>query len=415
MVKEYRIGILTPKQLATKEEAKEVLDLLCSVYQDLTPERYGHYEPLRSVFDLNNYDNALEDWRAGLWFWKRKKPKVEGTIFAPGPRQNAHGYIGFTIDAFKADINGVLAFLQAASTRLDADFAYMHLLTENDLEMAFANGTGACLDPQRKRYHLIVTSGDLRQYVPDLYWATVLGPAYINHFGKDRILSSPAPIVKELDGDHILLQLSDSPLDLETNYSRVNAVRRGIKEHLNTNSFFNMNAPEDHVYNVPVFNLELEVKENKPLTQVTEEATPVDDHKPEEPSLQEMIADAVDDAIQYAKDTFDIELDRSEASVEKLEEMLSTIYKNKGQLSDDDIATIATLFGAYIGEIMRDRFGGEWYWEKNLTPDPVLTLRLKRITIFPANKVHKRLTQGKEDDVWFYFQAQSAMLSQNLT
>jgi hypothetical protein len=69
------------------------------------------------------------------------------------------------------------------------------------------------------------------------------------------LLSAPAPVVKELSNGSVYIQLSDSPLDFDTDFERVNAVRQKVKEHITYNIFWESEAPEDQIYDVPDFGL----------------------------------------------------------------------------------------------------------------------------------------------------------------
>lgn len=255
MVREIKTQILTPRRLMTREDGQESLDLLCTVSPNLVPEKWNTYEPIRTPFDPTNYSSVLETW-GHVFLWRRKKPKAEGGVWSAWSPRHKTGSITVTTDAARADVDGLVRFLQTSASRFTAHFAYIHMLTEQDIPIGRLNKTVGCLDPERQRYSLHVTGYELEKYVPDLYWATVLGEPYVGLFGKDRILSVPAPVVREIGGGCIYIQLSDSIYDLETDCEAVDAVRRAVKQHLDCNAFFDPDAPEDHVYNIPRLQVE---------------------------------------------------------------------------------------------------------------------------------------------------------------
>lgn len=251
---ELLINILTPEKLVSQASGKKVLELLDSIYPDFSPEKYGSYEPLRQIYDAKHPEKALEIW-GKAFLWKRKNPRVEGTIWpAWGPRLT-HTWLTLSIEARKADNQKIADFLQQASVSLDADFAFAHILTEFDITRGNSNGTIFCLDPIKKRFSLTVTTKELLKYIPDIYWATVFGQPYVQHFGRDKILSAPAHIVRELNNGSIYLQISESPLDLVTEPAYLDLVRQAIKNHLNQDSFFDAAKPLDHIYSTPKFEL----------------------------------------------------------------------------------------------------------------------------------------------------------------
>lgn len=417
MARRLWLGVLTPKALTSREEARLVLDLLCGIYPILTPERYGNTEPLRMVFDPSNPEEFLDaiSWSV---FWKRKRPRVGGGIFPADGRVKEHGWITISIDAARVDVEELVRFVQVASSSLNADFAHLHMVTAGDVPIGGTTETVARGPGKNAHYYLGVTTHHLRKYLPDLYWATVFGPAYIEHFGRDRILSAPAPIVRELDGGLIYLQLSESPFDLETDFAEVDAVRQNIKRHLDNNSFFDLHLPADHVYNVPTFHLESkgdmeELNVPPPIWQVQDAArasAPLDES---ERQLLKQVVEAAEAAISHAKEYHSVDLDYSPDTVRKVEEILAALLQGSTKLSDDEINNAATMYGGYIGEVMRRKWGGKWYWECNIAPGArVLALQIGYNKLFPVNKVQKRLIQGSGDDVWFYYQVFDAKLSE---
>ncbi len=70
------------------------------------------------------------------------------------------------------------------------------------------------------------------------------------------------------------------------------------------------------------------------------------------------------------------------------------------------IDVMAKMFGGYIGETVRIKWGGEWHINTEITPgNGIYALSVSGKEIFPCVKVWKRLINGSEDDIWFYYQA----------
>ncbi len=131
-----------------------------------------------------------------------------------------------------------------------------------------------------------------------------------------------------------------------------------------------------------------------------------------EPTLQENIEKLAQAAVEHAQEYFATTLDFSESSVEDVELILARMYERvpRGRFSkmrrgpnEQQIAGIATLYGAYLGEVMRRLFGGRW--EKGYEDDPeALVVRFTgRTAAFPMAWAWKRLTNGPEDDVLVKF------------
>jgi hypothetical protein len=118
-------------------------------------------------------------------------------------------------------------------------------------------------------------------------------------------------------------------------------------------------------------------------------------------------AQAVDAAREFGAD-----LDYSEDSLKKLEDILSRM---KQQYADnptqDQLDERCKMWGSYLGEVVRRRFGGTWsietYPGKGFA---TLTLSVGGSKLFPSMKVHRRLTQGEDDDVWAFYKMVKARL-----
>ncbi|MBK9006807.1 MAG: hypothetical protein IPM31_07405 [Anaerolineae bacterium] len=72
-----------------------------------------------------------------------------------------------------------------------------------------------------------------------------------------------------------------------------------------------------------------------------------------------------DYAIKLAKEKFGQDLDISERSIGKLDDLLSQAYQNLSSRMKDEktnlaISRTANIWGTYLGEIMRHEFGGSW-------------------------------------------------------
>lgn len=104
---------------------------------------------------------------------------------------------------------------------------------------------------------------------------------------------------------------------------------------------------------------------------------------------------------------FDWELDFSEQSVQTLEEMIERQFEDwrpwrGGKVAKKNLP-IASLVGAYLGEVMIRHIGGHWGWMPEFD---VAAVRLPSGTwTSPPAKAQKRFVNGKEDDLVFYYQA----------
>ena len=129
--------------------------------------------------------------------------------------------------------------------------------------------------------------------------------------------------------------------------------------------------------------------------------------------IQEQMRDLAEHAVAAARAVFLVELDYSEPSLRQVESMLACFYaygqyRNAvaGQLQplvEDTVRHLAEMLGAYLGEVIRRNLGGEWATQTPLPDEPRASIRLLSGWISPIGKVHKRLTEGPDDDILTYY------------
>jgi hypothetical protein len=135
---------------------------------------------------------------------------------------------------------------------------------------------------------------------------------------------------------------------------------------------------------------------------------------PENTEIATMMQGYAEQAIALARE-FKIELDYSEASMEKVEGLLGQLQGELSQWSlgksspqhvaDKPLDEMARIWGGYLGEVVRRRFGGEWTIESYPGGEfLIIALNVGGSRLFPAMKVHKRLTEGATDNLWTFYQ-----------
>jgi hypothetical protein len=135
----------------------------------------------------------------------------------------------------------------------------------------------------------------------------------------------------------------------------------------------------------------------------------------EQPDVGSVMKAYAEDAVSHAKAAFDIDLDFSDESVERVEGVLGKLYENipRGFLarlfrkgpSEADIEQMSKAYGGYIGEVLCRNSGGRWKLGSDAFPgERIITLELPHGgDAWPHFKVGKRLSNGPEDNVWHYF------------
>jgi hypothetical protein len=101
------------------------------------------------------------------------------------------------------------------------------------------------------------------------------------------------------------------------------------------------------------------------------------------------------------------DLDFSEQSVQTLEAMVEQQFRDwrpwrSGKVARKN-APIASLVGAYLGEVMIRHIGGHWGWMPEFD---VAAIQLPSGTwTSPPAKAQKRFVNGKEDNLALYYEA----------
>ncbi len=130
-------------------------------------------------------------------------------------------------------------------------------------------------------------------------------------------------------------------------------------------------------------------------------------------SLNQMMESYAQDAVKFAHE-FQARLDFSEESLKDVEMIL-------GRLKDpaagargaaktlapepQEIETLCKVWGGYLGEVVRRKFGGDW----ELSPYPgfqavVPALNIHGSKLFPQMKVYRRLTETTDENIWTFYE-----------
>ncbi|GMA97773.1 hypothetical protein [Pelosinus sp. IPA-1] len=123
--------------------------------------------------------------------------------------------------------------------------------------------------------------------------------------------------------------------------------------------------------------------------------------------IQEQMSSLANTAVRYAQ-KFNEKLDFSRESIKVVEEILEYYFQDLQNCaadekpSEEQVWSMALIWGAYIGEVMRRELGPDYIWsneEKFEEKTPHILKVGKSQCAFPINKVHKRLLNGPEDNI----------------
>lgn len=124
-------------------------------------------------------------------------------------------------------------------------------------------------------------------------------------------------------------------------------------------------------------------------------------------SVNDMALAYAGQAVVAARE-FQANLDYSESSLRDVEVILGKLAQ---AAMTGDLTETCKMWGSYLGEVVRRRFGGDWSIETYPGKQfATLTLSVGSNKLFPSMKVHRRLTQGAEESVWTFYQMVKARL-----
>jgi len=128
--------------------------------------------------------------------------------------------------------------------------------------------------------------------------------------------------------------------------------------------------------------------------------------------LSQVMQSYAEQAVATAAREFEIELDYSEESLKQIENILERLDAPiaggapGAAAAPSDAATedLCKMWGGYLGEVVRRRWGGEWVLE-TYPGGNVLTVALSVPggTVFPSMKIYRRLSQGAAENVWSFY------------
>jgi hypothetical protein len=122
-------------------------------------------------------------------------------------------------------------------------------------------------------------------------------------------------------------------------------------------------------------------------------------------SIAEMMQTNAEKAVVTAQ-ADRVVLDYSEDSLEKLEGILAKLYQgmSAAKPSASQIEEACKIWGGYLGEVVRRRWGGDWSLETYPGANfatPTLTVAAGKM--FPTMKIHRRLLEGPKDNIWDFY------------
>ena len=245
------LDLLMPRALNHNDDMRSFIDIICRSPL-LTPVKFDGCQPIRKIFDPHDFDAIQDVAKFGLFIWIANQRNISCSL------NLRHGLGGKTssmnvlvepgADVEPSDLCRVF---RDVAMQFGAIFGYIHIVVPQEVERARLSGTVILLPGQEQEPYLAIGRKHLKHFVPDLYWATIFGPQYVELFGRDRVASCNAFVVDEIACDVFYLQSSEEIIDVSEKWALVAAERQRLKEHLGSDVVFAADLGQSNTYRVP--------------------------------------------------------------------------------------------------------------------------------------------------------------------
>jgi hypothetical protein len=277
---ELSCTVLVPSRLTSKLEGRKLLEIFIKHFPNHIPSRFGDSEPLTGRFAANTLDEALEAWGHFGFIAERRNPdvllNVHFMVPSPKPKHSIIGLLRFQTEREEA-VHSFEDFVREVATVFDADYATAHVLTQNELAErldTLKTKPGSNVEYMKQRVQregfakvlwgmtvLQHNSPKLMKCLPDLLWLTVFGRPYIALFGREKLLSTPAREVKELQNGAVVVKLTDLLGDDMASWENFKVVRDRCKDHLGRTAFCVSTTDAGDARKAPQFQFPIELYE----------------------------------------------------------------------------------------------------------------------------------------------------------
>ena len=260
----YTLNIKSQKSLNISKDHLDVVKLHCEMLPEYIPSKFTWMERMTEIFNPNDLSNLVfSNGNVDNVWWKRiEKPKASGRWMRSGirlgnPSSYTHSDIGLNVGDTLYQ-NKLVDYLKQASVQSVADIGFIDSVADNYKQIA--------IQSEYAPYggDLLLSTKLLRNWLPEMPWAVVFGPAYIRMFGIEKALNVPAYKVEKIGEEMVFIQLTSRMEDIHEQYNLVMQARAVAKKYLGEECFFkselayNFNAQPDKagkVFKVPMFEM----------------------------------------------------------------------------------------------------------------------------------------------------------------
>lgn len=223
--------IYTPQMLAAPANFFERVHHYCDFFPEMLPEKCGFWSPMKIQFSPDVIESLIPDDRGGaadtIWYQRLKKPRFMSNL-SPSSHGHTHSteYIGYELE--HVEQQKIIEYLKNTTVKFNGDLAIIDANRYKEPNPLSAEGW----DDVTPYTH------ELKHWLPDMYWGTIFGKAYVELFGLDVLLNTPAYLVEKLSDEAVYIQLSPFVQDVFEKTDHVDNLREKAKQHLGNEAFW---------------------------------------------------------------------------------------------------------------------------------------------------------------------------------
>jgi hypothetical protein len=117
------------------------------------------------------------------------------------------------------------------------------------------------------------------------------------------------------------------------------------------------------------------------------------------------MSDAAQACVEHFKGRYGSGLDFSEESLKLVDDILEDAADFYAEMPEAQRKWIVSSIGSYVFEVARRNFGGRYFWFDQRNQPIFVTGQPKfEISIVVYDKIEGRLTNGKEDNIPYFFE-----------
>ncbi|WP_133470904.1 hypothetical protein [Paraglaciecola marina] len=121
--------------------------------------------------------------------------------------------------------------------------------------------------------------------------------------------------------------------------------------------------------------------------------------------LAKLMLDSAQNAVTTTQEEFKLTLDFSEESINLVDDViLAWLGRYKDQaLEENAVFTICNIYGAYVGEIFKEKIGGDWTYDESNPDAPYVVLSYAGSSYAFAGVCYQRLVNDSNISIKNYF------------